>query len=98
MVGGLDFASLYPSIMRQFGVSPEVYLKQEPDPNYKVKKDEIRMCSGAVYKKDPKAMIPAILTYYFAQRKQAKADMKQADTERQYYQDILDKRLKMATK
>jgi DNA polymerase elongation subunit (family B) len=91
MVGGLDFASLYPSIMRQFLISPESFIKQ--DINHVPKKDEIKTISGAVYKRDENSMIPAILTHYFGMRKQAKSDMKQADTERQYYLDILTKRL-----
>ena len=88
----LDFASLYPSIMRQFGVSPEVFIKK--DINYTPKEDEIKMASGAIYKKDPKALIPSILTDYYSRRKQAKNDMKQASTEQEYYEEILEKRKK----
>ena len=51
------------------------------DPNYKPKANEIKTCSGAVYRKDPDAIIPAILTHYFALRKQAKKDKKQANQE-----------------
>ena len=92
----LDFASLYPSIMRQFGVSPEVFIKK--DINYTPKDDEIKMASGAIYKKDPKALIPSILTEYYSRRKQAKNDMKQASTEQEYYEEILGKRLKAMNK
>ena len=88
----LDFASLYPSIMRQFGVSPEVFIKK--DINYIPKEDEIKMASGAIYKKDKNALIPSILTEYYARRKQAKNDMKQASTEQEYYEEILERRLK----
>lgn len=91
MVGGLDFASLYPSIIREFLISPETYIKNV-DPGYKPKEDEIITASGALYKKDPNAIIPSILTYYFAERKKAKNDMKQADTELQYFEEILKKR------
>lgn len=92
----LDFASLYPSIMRQFGVSPEVFIKK--DINYTPKEDEIKMASGAIYKKDPKALIPSILTDYYSRRKQAKNDMKQASTEQEYYEEILERRLKAMNK
>lgn len=92
----LDFASLYPSIMRQFGISPEVFIKK--DINYIPKEDEIKMASGAIYKKDKKALIPSILTEYYARRKQAKNDMKQASTEQEYYEEILERRLKEMSK
>ena len=92
----LDFASLYPSIMRQFGVSPEVFIKK--DINYTPKEDEIKMASGAIYKKDPKSLIPSILTDYYSRRKQAKNDMKQASTEQEYYEEILERRLKAMNK
>lgn len=91
MVGGLDFASLYPSIMRQFNVSPEVFIKK--DKNYVPKENEIKMASGAVYSKTP-GLIPRILTDYYGRRKQAKNDMKQAATEQEYYEIILKRRIK----
>lgn len=89
-IGGLDFASLYPSIMRQFQVSPETFLFK--DKNYEPKDDEIKMVSGAVYKKDKNAMIPSILTHYYTMRKQAKNDKKQAETEKEYLINILNER------
>ena len=92
----LDFASLYPSIMRQFGISPEVFIKK--DINYTPKDDEIKMASGAIYKKEPKALIPNILSTFYARRKQAKNDMKQASTEQEYYEAILERRLKEMNK
>ena len=89
-IGGLDFASLYPSIIRQFQISPETFLFK--DPNYKPKSNEIKTCSGAVYRKDPDAIIPAILTHYFALRKQAKKDKKQANQEMEDLKHILEER------
>lgn len=82
--------------MRQFGVSPEVFIKK--DINYIPKDDEIKMASGAIYKKEPKALIPSILTDYYSRRKQAKNDMKQASTEQEYYEEILERRLKAMNK
>jgi DNA polymerase elongation subunit (family B) len=78
-VGGLDFASLYPTTMRQFQISPETFLFK--DPTYIPKENEIKTVSGAVYQKRPDAVLPAILTHYFAKRKAAKADRKVVDTD-----------------
>lgn len=89
-IGGLDFASLYPTTMRQFQISPESFMFK--DPNYVPKDDEIKTCSGAVYKKDPNAVIPAILTHYYAKRKEAKRDRKQADTDREALLKIYEER------
>lgn len=76
-VGGLDFASLYPSTMRQFQISPESFLFK--DPTYVPKSNEIKTISGAVYQKRADAVLPAILTHYFAKRKDAKNDRKICD-------------------
>lgn len=91
-IGGLDFASLYPSIIRQFQISPETFLFKDPD--YKPKSNEIKTISGAVYRKDPNALIPAILTHYFALRKQAKADKKAANQDCQDLIHVLNRRKK----
>ncbi len=76
--------------MRQFQISPESFLFK--DENYIPKSDEIKTCSGAVYKKDPNAVVPAILTHYFALRKAAKMDKKIANTEYEELKHILEKR------
>lgn len=76
--------------MRQFQISPETFMFK--DKNYVPKSDEIKCCSGAVYKKDPNAMLPAILTHYFALRKAAKKDKKQANSEYEELKHILEKR------
>jgi hypothetical protein len=64
------------------------------DKNYVPKPDEIKTCSGAVYKKNPNAMIPAILTHYFAKRKDAKKDKKTANSEYEELKHILEQRKK----
>ena len=92
-VGGLDFASLYPSIMREWNISPENF-KYKKDPDYKPKEDEIKTISGAIYGRDEEAMIPAILTHYYNLRKAAKNDMKTADEEATYLEEILKRREK----
>lgn len=92
MVGSLDFASLYPSIMRQFQISPESF--RFVDKNYKPKSNEIKTSSGAVYVKDPNAIVPAMCTEYYARRKAAKNQRKQCDQEMEDLTKIYHKRLK----
>lgn len=79
-VAGLDYASLYPTIIRQFGISPEMFIGKYDDA-YKPKKDEIKLKTGAVFKKNPDALLPAITTKYFALRKEAKNDRLICDTD-----------------
>ena len=93
-IGGLDFASLYPTIMRQFQISPETFVMR--DKSHVCKPNEIKTCSGAVYRKDPDAIIPAILDTYYAKRKAAKNDKKNADREREELKNILEERIKNA--
>lgn len=71
-VASFDFASLYPSIMRQWNISPESYL-------YNVGKDEeidtakyIKASSGAVFKKDQDSVFRTILADYYGKRKVSK--------------------------
>jgi DNA polymerase elongation subunit (family B) len=92
-IGGLDFASLYPSIMRQFQISPESFLFKDTTGNYKPKSNEIKTTSGAVYQKDPDAVMPAILTHYFNKRKHAKYERKCVDTDCEYLTKIYESRL-----
>lgn len=76
--------------MRQFQISSETFMFK--DKNYIPKPDEIKTVTGAVYKKDPNSLMPAILTHYFALRKAAKNDKKQADHEYKALKNILEKR------
>lgn len=89
-IGGLDFSSLYPSIIRQFLMSCDSYMFNDPD--YQPKDDEIKTASGAVFKRDENALIPRILTVYFAKRKQAKINKKNALQEMEDYIHVLKRR------
>ena len=70
-----DFASLYPSIMRQINISPESFIKkefnQEKLEEYRKDPDKIVSVTGAVYDKKPSAM-KEILTELYAERKKHK--------------------------
>lgn len=74
-VSAFDFASLYPSIMRQFNISPDSYkemVSKAEIPTRRQNTEEIVCDSGAVYdKKD--SILKQILTDLYAQRKDYKA-------------------------
>jgi DNA polymerase elongation subunit (family B) len=68
-----DYASLYPSIMRQFNVSPESFIMKVNDPtkNEKYKEDPnfIASVTGAVYDNKEVSVLKKILTDLYAERK-----------------------------
>jgi DNA polymerase elongation subunit (family B) len=72
-VACFDFASLYPSIMRQLNVSPESFIKKvDPDKRDKEKsKDLIVSVTGAVYD-NKQSILKDILTRLYSQRKEYK--------------------------
>ena len=67
-----DFASLYPSIMRQINISPESFIKKEMNQEKlaELRKDKTKIVSvtGAVYHKEDSAM-KDILTELYSKRK-----------------------------
>jgi DNA polymerase elongation subunit (family B) len=78
-VGAFDFASLYPSIMRQWNISPESYIHnttEDVDP-----KKFIKTSSGAVFKNDEDSVFRTILANYYGKRKEAKNEMQQLEKE-----------------
>ena len=107
-IGGLDFASLYPTTMRQHLISPETYVDMihnctvlSPE---KIKtshgevffiKDLIRTSSGALFRITDDAILPNILTEKFAKRKQAKNHKKACAKEYEELLHILEFRKKV---
>ena len=73
-VSAFDFASLYPSIMRQFNISPDAYVEMvtKDKINTRRKDENVIVCeNGVVYKKED-SILKKILTDLYAQRKQYK--------------------------
>ena len=73
-VSAFDFASLYPSVMRQFNISPDSFIEMIPEVEVKQKRKEkdIIVCeNGAVYKKED-SMLKLILSDLYGQRKEYK--------------------------
>ena len=73
-VSAFDFASLYPSIMRQFNISPDSYVEIIPEREIEARRkdDNIIVCeNGVVYKKED-SMLKLILSDLYSQRKDYK--------------------------
>ena len=73
-VSAFDFASLYPSVMRQFNISPDSFVEMIPEMEVIQKRKEpgIIVCeNGAVYKKED-SMLKLILSDLYGQRKEYK--------------------------
>ena len=72
-VAAFDFASLYPSIMRQMNVSPESFLKKvKPEEGANQKSDKtIVSVTGAVYDTE-RSILKDVLTRLYSQRREYK--------------------------
>lgn len=90
----LDYASLYPTTMRQFNISPDTFIAK--DKSHKGLSNEITTASGAYYVRDREGFVPKILTDFYAKRKSYKKEMKIAIQEKYDLMDILEKRMKAA--
>ena len=86
----LDFASLYPTTIRQFNISPETFITK--DKNHVRQADEIMCTSGAVYKRNLPGFIPKICTDFYNQRKVYKKEMMTAIDEKYHLIEIYEKR------
>lgn len=90
-VSVFDFASLYPSIIRQFNISPDVYLGKNIEYNGDMKKVIVTK-NGCYFKKDEYGALPTILTDLFAKRKKAKKIAQTIEVEIKKLEKILDQR------
>ena len=73
-VSAFDFASLYPSVMRQFNISPDAYVDKIQSSEIEERRkntDEIVCENGVVYKKED-SILKKILSDLYAQRKEYK--------------------------
>lgn len=89
-----DYASLYPSTIRQFNISPDTLLFK--DKNHVPTEDEIKCVSGAVYTNKFKGFIPKILDDFYAKRKEYKKNMVIAQEEGYELEAVLERRKKAA--
>ena len=73
-VSAFDFASLYPSIMRQFNISPDSYVEQVYKTEIPKRREDtnVIVCdNGVVYSKED-SILKKILSDLYAQRKEYK--------------------------
>lgn len=89
-VASFDFASLYPSIIRQFKISIENFVKK--DKNATPNANQIQCSSGAIFDTSKEPLLPEILTDYYNKRKIAQKSMRQAEIEANRLKKILDER------
>jgi len=80
-VTSFDFASLYPTVMRQWNMSPESYVKNVM-PGEEVDLDKyIKTASGAIFKRDEDSVFKSILIDYYSKRKAAKKIAQELESE-----------------
>ena len=89
-VASFDFASLYPTIMRQFEISVENFITK--DKNFRTNDKQIKCISGAVFDASEEPLLSEILSNYYKQRKEAKALSQKAEKEAEELKKILNKR------
>jgi len=73
-VAAFDFASLYPSIMRQFNISPDSYIEKvkKADIEETRKKDDVIVCDNGVVYDTSESVLKKILGDLYNQRKDYK--------------------------
>jgi DNA polymerase elongation subunit (family B) len=71
-VASFDFASLYPSIMRQWNISPESYIKNVVAGEEYDDEKYTKTSSGALFRKDEDSVFRTILADYYGKRKISK--------------------------
>jgi len=86
-----DYASLYPSIIRQFNISPDVYLGQSNQLDKEQINANIACESGAVFQKDKDGFYRTIITDVYMKRKYQKKLAHKIDIEIDRLQKLKNK-------
>jgi DNA polymerase elongation subunit (family B) len=84
-IATFDFASLYPSTMRQWNISPESYKGKNVD----VKDGWIKTASGSVFDNSEDSIMRTILTDYYGRRKESKNKSFQLEKEIDFLEKVL---------
>lgn len=92
-VASFDFASLYPSIMRQWNMSPESFREKNQDIKKEIFENInthlIASTTGAIFDKDYDSAFRTLLTNFYTRRKDTKKNMKDVDIEIQELEKML---------
>lgn len=75
ILGGSDFASLYPTIMRMFGLSPEVYLGLTDELPDEVTEKAFNSVHNTSFSKE-NSIVKELLDGYYAERKRIQGEAK----------------------
>ena len=100
-VGAFDFASLYPSVMRQFNISPESFLGivnienntfyNEKTKQREIVEDKIICANGAIFSKETSVLREALDDFY-SKRKKAKIESFEVEKEIEILKSYLEKK------
>ena len=73
-VSAFDYASLYPSIMRQFNISPDAFIEKIPTSKVEEKRKDknVIVCENGVVYKNEESILKKILSDLYQQRKDYK--------------------------
>jgi DNA polymerase elongation subunit (family B) len=73
-VSAFDYASLYPSIMRQFNISPDAFIEKIPTSKVEERRKDknIIVCENGVVYKNEESILKKILSDLYQQRKDYK--------------------------
>jgi len=82
-----DYSSEYPTNIRQWNLSPDVFIKK--DKNFKVTSETITTASGAVFRKNEDGVLKTLLTDLFNRRVKAKHTAGEVETEINYLETII---------
>jgi len=85
-----DYASLYPTTIRQHNISPEIYLGKSETLDLKHKEENVIYCaSGAKFDKTEHGVLPMILTKIYKERRAAKKIYGDIEAEIKYLKEKL---------
>jgi DNA polymerase elongation subunit (family B) len=84
-IATFDFASLYPSTMRQWNISPETFRGKNVD----LRDGWIKTASGSVFDNSEDSILRTVLTDYYSRRKQSKNKSFELEKEIDFLQKVL---------
>lgn len=90
-VSAFDFASLYPSIMRQFNISPDAYVEKISTSEVAKRREdkEVIVCDNGVVYNNEDSILRKILSDLYGQRKDYKKTSYEYYTKADYYKKLL---------